>query len=560
MDKRLKSLGVALLLCMTLQAQGFEMATEAVRNMGVGWNLGNTLDAHDGKACPDIVKSETMWGQPVTQPKLLQMMQQAGFGAIRVPVTWYPHMDAAGKVDEQWMKRVHEVVDYVLNTGMYCILNVHHDTGEGSTHWLHASMSIYNSTRAKYEYLWRQIATEFKDYGEKLLFESYNEMLDKYDSWCFATFNTPNRYIAADAADAYQAINSYAQSFVDVVRETGGNNAQRNLVVNTYGACCGSGTWNSYLKDPLKQMKLPEDDTQGHLIFEVHSYPSVKDINSAKTEINDMFSALKTYLADKGAPVIIGEWGTANDKETDYDVRRPNVLTFADYFVKKARDYGFATFWWMGLSDGTARSLPAFSQPDLAETILQAYHGDDFEPTLPAVDDYEMTYTVNYTSQWQELNLCDHIINLSDYQSIRVELGELPLTGYLSVKIYGEADGKEQYSTLPAKLSNTINFNRSTLGSKAQRITLQYCKTGNYSILVNHAFLIKANGTEEATSMYPFWGCTVEAHSTKKPTGIDMAAADNGTADDVYFTLSGQRTSKPGKGLYLHNGRKMVIK
>ena len=160
-----------------IHAQSFETATEAVSNIGVGWNLGNTLDANNGSRMPNVVQSETYWGQPITKPELMSMMKNAGFGAIRVPVTWFPHMDTAGNVDAEWMKRVHEIVDYVLDAGLYCVLNVHHDTGadEGSyKSWLKADESIYNNVRERYEKLWQQIATEFKDYGERLLFESYN--------------------------------------------------------------------------------------------------------------------------------------------------------------------------------------------------------------------------------------------------------------------------------------------------------------------------------------------------------------------------------------------------
>ncbi len=555
--KRLHILLIAILLTATLYAQSFESAKEAVDNFGVGWNLGNTLDASNGQACPDIVQSETMWGQPVTQAELMRMMHRAGFGAIRVPVTWYPHMDASGKVDAVWMKRVHEVVDYVLDNGMYCILNVHHDTGNGDGHWLTASTQTYNSTRERFEYLWKQIAEEFKDYGERLLFEAYNEMTDKYQSWCFATFGSSSHYVAADAADAYQAINSYAQSFVDAVRATGGNNAERNLVVNTYAACCGSGTWNSHLKDPLKEMKLPEDKTEGHLAFQVHSYPGVKNISSTKSEVDDMMSAVKTYLIDKGAPVIIGEWGTANDGEDDYMVRRENVLTFADYFVKKAKSYGISTFWWMGISDGMARTLPAFSQPDLALAILQAHYGSNYDPVLPTLDDFDIWYTVNYTGQWQELNLCSSTISFDTYKAVKVEFDEKPASGYLSVKAYGES-GKEQYTSVPQQLTCTVSFNRTTLGASAQRVTLQYGKTSDYSIGVKRVCLIKADGTEEEMQVTPFWGCTVEMHATWNSAGIADVKANGSRTDGAVYSLSGQRVGRPVHGIYIRNGRKYI--
>ena len=174
------------------------------------------------------------------------MFKDAGFNAIRVPVTWYPHMGVKvndlnwdlsawnpTQVDAAWMARVKEIVDYVVNNGMYCIINVHHDTGAATTAWLRASTDNYNKYKDTFEDLWKQIATEFKDYDEHLLFEGYNEMLDKYDSWCFASFAAPGQYDATSAADSYKAINQYAQSFVNAVRATGGKNAYRNLIASS---------------------------------------------------------------------------------------------------------------------------------------------------------------------------------------------------------------------------------------------------------------------------------------------------------------------------------------
>ena len=555
--KRRMTIAVLLLTALCGQGQTTELATETVRNMKVGWNLGNTLDACNGKRVTDVTVSETMWGQPVTRPELMQMMQEAGFGAIRVPVTWYPHIDDHNRVDAQWMQRVHEVVDYVLQTGMYCILNVHHDTGAGDN-WLHANMSIYDEQKSHFEQLWQQIAEEFKDYGERLLFESYNEMLDKYDSWCFATFARPNGYNATDATDAYNAINSYAQSFVNTVRATGGNNSQRNLVVNTYGACCGEGNWNAHLQDPLKQMKLPTDTSEGHLIFQVHCYPNIENLTTTKNSVSQMFKYLNTYLAAKGAPVIIGEWGSSSGD--DYMNRHDNLVKFIDYFVQQAKANNFATFYWMGISDGSTRTLPAFSQPDLARAILQAYYGNTYSPTLPTVDDYDITYTVSYNGQWQELNLCSDEVSLDNYKAIRVELGETPKSGTLSVKMYGEADGKEQYTAVTQQ-SQTVNFNRSNLGGKTRRITLQYSKSEPYTISVKHAYLVRSDGTLMEMRVSPFWGCTVETKATKKSTPVRQTTMDDTPGDSCLYTLSGLRMTKAGKrGIYISNNKKIIIK
>lgn len=375
----------------------FESAADAVRNMGAGWNIGNTLDSNSGDLDNMWIEAwtartpkdyETAWGQPQATRELIHLFKEAGFGAIRVPVTWFPHIgtitvtvepDETGnqkghwdpstwvgnEVHADWMARVKEVVDYVIDEDMYCILNVHHDTGAASSAWLVASEADYAAVKTRYQALWEQIADTFKDYGEKLLFESYNEMLDPYDSWCFASFATPDRYDATVAASAYKGINSYAKLFTETVRATGGNNAQRNLVVNTYGACSGDGTWNSHLKEPLTQFELPEDP--GHIIVEVHSYWEADKFNKQRTDIDRLFSNLSTHIEKRlGVPVIIGEWGGGTGEDT------PANITFADYFCRKAKAAGMATFYWMCLSDGKDRSVPKWTMPRTKDAIVQA--------------------------------------------------------------------------------------------------------------------------------------------------------------------------------------------
>ena len=384
------------------QETAFETAREAVENMRLGWNLGNTLDCHSGDTLNMWIERwssrrtsdyETAWGQPVTKGGLMKMFKKAGFNAIRVPVTWYPHMEAkfrfatsqsivwypseddiGTEVQAAWMKRVHEVVDYIVGRGMYCILNVHHDSGDANTAWLIADEDSYAREHERFEKLWTQIAEEFRDYDEHLLFEGYNEMLDVKRSWCFASYAATGKYDAAIAKSAYNAVNSYAQSFVNAVRATGGNNAQRNLIVTTYAACDGHGTWNSYLQDPLKQMRLPDDTTEGHLIFEVHSYPDVSNLATAKSDLNTAIRNLKNNLEKKGAPIIYGEWGALSSSA--YDDQRENLLAFARYFVEQTKKNGMGTFYWMGLSDGAHRGVPEFSQPDLLEALQKGYYGE----------------------------------------------------------------------------------------------------------------------------------------------------------------------------------------
>ena len=158
------------------------------------------------------------------------------------------------------------------------------------------------------------------------------------------------------------------------MRATGGNNGVRNLIVSTYGACDGNGTWNSHLQDPQKQMRLPDDSVGGHLIFEVHSYPDISNLTRAKSGLRTTISNLKKNLVSKGAPVIFGEWGPGNGNA--YNDNRDNLLSFARYFVEQAKAAGMGTFYWMGLSDGVSRTKPEFNQPDLVEALVKGYYGE----------------------------------------------------------------------------------------------------------------------------------------------------------------------------------------
>lgn len=570
--KRLLTISMIAASVATMQAQSFETAQEAVTNMGVGWNLGNTLEAHAKKPNPDLdsywgqegLESENDWGQPNTKPEVFKMMKEAGFGAIRIPVTWYNHMDKDGNVNAEWMARVKQVVDYALAQDLYCIINVHHDTGadEAGVHvsWIKAEGANYDKNKSKFEKLWLQIATEFKDYDQRLLFESYNEMLDKYSSWNYATSNKSGGYNETEAMDAYKAINDYAQSFVNVVRGTEGNNGVRNLVVNTYGACCG-GKWgsNELPMGPIRGMKLPEDVTSNHLIFQIHSYPGLKPNNLAtiKSQVTTMMSDLKTILAAKGAPVIVGEWGTLNDdSDVNYNNNKANYLEFCKHFVTEAKNNGIITFYWMGLSDGSNRSLPVFHQPDLAETIVKAYRGSTEGYKYPVRSDIigDIVTVVDFKQVWSEVYLYNNTINTNTYKAIELELDAAPESGVLKFKVYkSNGDGVNvDITTAKSKMSFT-----SAMGNNLQKVTLQ-CFSSTYQTKVKSAYLVKNDDTKEQLYLTPFWGCSVDETVI---TAINPIVYGK-TNDDNHqiYNLQGLRVDNPQQGIYIKNGKKYIAK
>ena len=351
----------------------FETATEAVKKMAAGWNLGNALDAFSSDIEPGSAfdKYETCWGQPVTEDFLMKQMKEKGFTAIRVPVTWWQHMDADGRVDSLWMNRVEEVVNYVLNNGMYCIINVHHDTGAAVEAWIKADSLSYATQHERFKGLWTQIANHFKDYGQELLFEGYNEMLTGSNP--HAEWSEPK-----DTSNL-QYVNKFAQDFVDAVRATGGNNQQRNLVVNTYS---GSHTPNT-----LSNLVIPTDPigNQSHLAVEVHSYDPWDWVNTydmkwtaqCTEEVNKLFADLDATLISKGYPVILGEYGSNGNEEKTIngsctDEQKAEAGRQAADIARLCKKYGAASFYWMGIVDGADRSQATFkwSMEQVADSII----------------------------------------------------------------------------------------------------------------------------------------------------------------------------------------------
>ena len=362
----------------------WETAAEAVKNMGVGWNLGNTLESNSGDVNNMWIEAsntnyEYAWGQAPATRELFHLFKEAGFNAIRVPVTWYPHMgnfkstvfsthwekaswleSTDYTVDPAWMARVKEVVGYVLDEGMYCILNVHHDTGAATTGWLKADKDVYDAVKARYCDLWRQIASAFEPYGPQLLFESFNEMLNSANQWNYAS------------KEADDVINAYNADFVATVRATGGNNANRNLVLNTYAASPDTRA--------LQDFQLPKDNAKDHLLAQVHSYapynfafdtdwPQETFDANCDREVRSIMDGLGNDLVARGIPCILGEYGADTGKRAESELAKQ-----AACYVSQAAKYNIACFYWMGLIDGKEdRSAPRWTKTKLRDAILQAW-------------------------------------------------------------------------------------------------------------------------------------------------------------------------------------------
>lgn len=310
-----------------ISASGFRSAKDIADEIKVGWNLGNTLDSYNTGMTG--LNTETGWGNPKTTREMIRSVKSAGFNSIRIPVTWSEHMDG-DTIQKEWLDRVQEIVDYAYDEDMFVILNMHHD----DYIWFEPLESEYSGDSSKLKKIWEQISARFKDYGDRLLFEGMNEprTVGSAKEWQGGT------------PDERAVLNKYVRDFTDTVRASGGNNADRTLIVTSYAASADTLA--------LGDAVIPGS---GNIIFSVHYYApwnfsegrETSFTDSGKSEIDAKFAELKKKFIDKGIPVIIDEFGCVN--AADESVRSE----YLRYYINSAGKNGIKCFIWdNGVSSG----------------------------------------------------------------------------------------------------------------------------------------------------------------------------------------------------------------
>jgi endoglucanase len=318
-------------------------ATEWVAAIRMGWSLGNTLDAHGNRdgfpllgggiyANTTVTELETGWNRPVTAKAHFTALKDAGFNAIRIPVTWYKACDADLNIREDWMARVKEVVGYAVENDMYIILNTHHD----DVLFMLSDDEIEESKR-NIEKIWEQIADAFKDHGLKLAFEGLNEP---------RTIGSPAEW-RGGTEEERNNLNTLNQVFVDTVRRTGGNNAERVLLVPTYAASGNETAQRGFV--------LPDDPVEDRLIVSIHYYEpwsfalrtgdgsvTTWDINNRDDTvmITRAIDLAHELFVSNGIPVIIGEMGAINRDNLEARV------AWAEFYTSYAISKDIPCFWW----------------------------------------------------------------------------------------------------------------------------------------------------------------------------------------------------------------------
>ncbi len=322
-------------------------AIEFTKVMGNGINLGNTMEAWGHSAYG--IKSatsvyETSWGMPVTTAEMVQGMKDAGFDSLRVPVAWTNMMDFENgdyTINEAYLKRVGEIIQYAIDADMIVVINDHWDGG-----WWGMFGSASEETRAAamthYEEMWKQIAEYYKDYDGHLVFESGNEEMgsrfnDKTESW-----NKDSGTLSED--ECYELTNTLNQKFVDIVRESGGNNANRFLLIAGYNTNIANTCDDRY--------KMPTDTVDGKLIVSVHYYdPSAYCIDDGisswgtKKDVEGMNETLATLtkFTDAGYGVIIGEYGVLIEGKNEL---KNNTMDYFQNFIANCEYYGYCPMLW----------------------------------------------------------------------------------------------------------------------------------------------------------------------------------------------------------------------
>jgi endoglucanase len=334
---------------------------QIVKDMGLGSNLGNTFDAYGGEwiKSKSVKDYETAWGAPVTTKAMIDGLHNSGFNSLRIPVAWSNLMAADYTISPQLFDRVEEVMNYALDDNMYVVINIHWDGG-----WTQKFSTDYDGTMKRYKSIWTQISTRFAKYGDHLIFESQNEEGNYPDIW------DPYKSDTSGKPKAYQILNSVNQAFVDLIRNSGGNNAKRHLLI------AGYATDIDKTCDPL--YKMP-NDPQNRCAVSVHYYTPytfvmmTKDADWGKMQttwgsdkdrkqLADDMNKLKTTFVDKGIPVIIGEYAMCADRTAEM------ARLWTTSVCKAAYDLGICPMLWDtgGYYD---RTTCKFKDPELLKQM-----------------------------------------------------------------------------------------------------------------------------------------------------------------------------------------------
>ena len=318
-------------------------AVEFSKQLGNGINLGNTMEAYRGdnmSTTEPATKYESLWGQPVTTEKMIKGYKAAGFDTIRIPVAWTNAIDyKAGdyRINKDYLDRVETIVNWALNAGMNVIINDHWDGGWWGL-FGQRDAEYRNDAIELYKAMWTQIGTRFKNYSYKLIFEGGNEEIgsrlnDDNASWGKGSLNEDG---------CYKMANYINQTFVDLIRAQGGNNANRFLLIPGYDTNINKTCDDRFV--------MPKDSAKNKLFVSVHYYDPSDfcigggDLWGEKSEYeyqNKQLAKMGKFVK-QGYGVIIGEYG-ALVVNNSY---KTSTLAWTTNFIDNCDLYNYAPVLW----------------------------------------------------------------------------------------------------------------------------------------------------------------------------------------------------------------------
>lgn len=354
-------------------------SVEFSQNLMPGWNLGNQLEANSGGT-----PSETAWGNPTITEKLIKEVKAQGFKSVRIPVSYLSKIGDGPDyaIDSAWLDRVQEVVDMCINNGLYAIINIHGDgyySVGGSWLLCNEPEADQKVIKEKFKKVWAQIADRFKNYDEHLVYESMNEVFD-------GNYSGPT-------AENYGNINDYNQIFVDTVRNAGGNNGSRYLLIPGWNTNINftTGDCDSYTMQA--KFVIPNDS---RIMISVHYYDpwdfcgeegsdtfykwgdtAKKFVKPRQSEslVNRQFDKLYNAFIANGYGVVIGEYGSI-DRTSKNEINTIYRAYFAEYVNYAAHQRNIVTVYWdngyngnhgFGLFDRTKCTV---TQPEIIKGIM----------------------------------------------------------------------------------------------------------------------------------------------------------------------------------------------
>lgn len=367
-------------------------AIEMVDDMGLGINLGNTFDCHGcsttyfgtgweetngvkgtgwiGADSWTVNSTETAWGNPVTTHAMIDALKNAGFDSLRIPITWFENSDPeTHDINDAYLARIKEVVDYAYDNDMYVIINMHWDwahasdaqqayfkaAGKSNAYWLTGGMDAL----PQFKTMWTEIATYFKDYDSHLVFEDMNEVTFDYDT-----------------------LNTFNQSFVELVRATGGNNADRLLLL--------AGANDDLTMTCSDKYIVPDDDKVAVSVHYYYPTPwavaTVSDPNAPgywgyqgtwgteqdKQDVYNLFAKMKACFVDRGIPVILGEYGVVTTPEAGKDP--DDVVEYLNTIASSAlATSGVTSYLWDAGDAGDMKTFSRTSMQFQNENVKNVY-------------------------------------------------------------------------------------------------------------------------------------------------------------------------------------------